>query len=212
MSAASGNGRKIVVLCEGDTEELAIRHFVAKQWQAEGLHAVGLKRVNLRGRLQDIGPKTRLFLDDSEVLAVFTLIDLYGMDRVKHSYTDILDTKVSRVCDWLRGLFNHNRSGLFFPHVSVHETEAWILAEGNALARRLHDSGIGPDPNAESRNFAKPPSELINDMFLSRKHGDRYQKIRDGRPLFAEMQFPTVYNTCRYFSRFYDALKAVASS
>ena len=99
----------------------------------------------------------------------------------------------------------------FFPHASVHETEAWILAEGTALAKRLRDPGIRPEPDAELRNFHNPPSKRINDLFLSRRSKDRYHKIVDGGPLFAALQFEPVYRSCRYFRAFYDELKTVAS-
>lgn len=142
------------------------------------------------------GIKTRLFLQEEQVAAVFTLIDLYGMDRVQHLSTDMLEGRVEKVRGWLRGQVHCDRSPDFFPHIAVHETEAWILAEGSALARRLSDPGIHSDRDAESRDFQKPPHERINDLFLSRKHGDRYQKIRDGRPLFATMEFEPVYRSC----------------
>jgi len=31
---------RIIVLCEGDTEELAVRYFIARQWQSDGLGSV----------------------------------------------------------------------------------------------------------------------------------------------------------------------------
>lgn len=40
-------GRRIVILCEGDTEEIAIKHFVRRQWEADGLRAIGLHPINL---------------------------------------------------------------------------------------------------------------------------------------------------------------------
>lgn len=200
-----------MVLCEGDTEELAIRHFVRRQWRlAEEFGSVGLHAVNLNGRLQDVGVKARLYLDDKEVLGVFTLVDLYGMDRVVHRPDDDLDIKVRRVLDWLRSSLEHARSAAFFPHAGVHETEAWLLAEGIALARRLGDPSIQADPQAESKKFQKPPSKIINELFLKRRPGDRYQKIRDGRPLFDALKFEPVYQSCRYFRSFYDNLKSVA--
>lgn len=202
-------GGRIVILCEGDTEELAVRYFIARQWQTEDHQAVGLKAVGLRGRIQDVAVKSRLFFDEQNVFGVFTLVDLYGMDRVNHSPDDSLDTKVQRVRDWLREQVSHTRSNDFYPHVSVHETEALLLAEGSALAGRLNDNSIRPDPDAESKNFPKPPSRRINELFLTRKHGDRYQKIRDGTPLFKALNFDTVYNSCRYFRAFYDDLKDV---
>lgn len=177
-------GRRIVVLCEGDTEELAVRHFISRQWVLDGLNPVGLHRDNMNGDLRAIGAKTRLYLDEGDVIGVFTLVDLYGMDRVQHSVEDNLDTKVRRVQDWMKAQITHARSAHFYPHVSVHEIEAWILAEGAALAKRVGDQRIMADPDAELKNFQYPPSKRLNDMFVSRRK-TRYHKIMDGRPLFS---------------------------
>jgi hypothetical protein len=195
---------KIVVLCEGDTEELAVRYFIARQWQADNLGSVGLKRIDLDGKVANVGKFARLCLDEQDVLVVFTLVDLQGMTRVVHPPDDRLEAKVERVRAGLR-------ERQFFPHICVHRTEACILAEGHALARRLKDPGIEPDPDAEQEDFQNPPSERLNQLFL-RKRSSRYNKISDGRPLFAAMQFEPVYNFCQHFRAFYDDLRAVASA
>jgi hypothetical protein len=198
---------RIVVLCEGDTEELAVRHFIAPQWNSEGLGSVGLQPRNLNGKTQNVGKFASLYLDEQEVLAVFTLVDLQGTTQVVHQPQDDPDAKVQRVRAWLRGQVVHARSGEFFPCVCVHQTEAWILAEGHALAARLRDAGIEPDPNAELKNFQNPPSDRLNALFL-RVKGRRYNKTIDGTPLFKAMEFQPVYNSCQYFQEFYDDLKA----
>lgn len=206
--SSTTRGRRIVLLCEGDTEELAVKNFISRQWQSDGLGSVGLHTVNLNSKHQDGPTKAALYLDEPEVLAVFTLVDLQGMNRVNHSSDDSLETKVMRVREWFRGRLNHTRANDFFPHVCVHETEAWVIAEGVALARRLDDAGIRPDPTVETKNFQFPPKRRINELFVSHR-GERYQKIRDGRPLFAALQFEPIYHTCKYFRAFYDDLRQV---
>jgi hypothetical protein len=198
---------KIVVLCEGDTEELAVRHFITRQWKSDGLGSVGLHRITLDGKLQNVGKFVNRYLDEQDVLAVFVLVDLQGMTRVDHQPQDNLETKIQRVRNWLSVQVNHARANQFFPHVCVHQTEAWILAEGRALAARLNDPGIKPDPNAEFKNFQNPPSNRLDGLFLRNKKR-RYSKITDGTPLFTSMQFAPVYDSCRYFRAFYDDLKA----
>jgi hypothetical protein len=211
MADGLKRGHRIVVLCEGKTEDLAVRHFVARQWEAEGLASVGLDRRNLRGHFDRVGPFATNYLDEQDVLAVFTLIDLQGMKLVSHPPNDELDAKVRRVQDWLRNqVHQHARAHDFFPHVSVHQVEAWILAEGAALSRRLRDLSIAPDPEAEVKNFQNPPSERINELFLRSGDKRRYQKIEDGERLFSKMSFQPVYNSCQYFRKFYDDLKAAA--
>ncbi|HMD96164.1 MAG TPA: DUF4276 family protein [Terriglobia bacterium] len=210
MAPALRRGRRIVVLCEGDTEELAVRHFVGTQWQAEGFASVGLDPKNVNGHVRKIGILAGNFLDEGDVVAVLTLIDLQGMNLVTHESGDELDVKVKRVRDWLSGQVEHERAHDFFPHVSVHQVEAWILAEGKALSQRLGDQTVGPDPQAELKNFQKPPSQRINEFFLRCKK-TRYRKIIDGQPLFSKIAFQPVYDPCRYFRAFYDDLRRVAS-
>ena len=146
------------MLCEGDTEELAVRHFILPQWNSEGFGAVGLKCINLDGKIEKLGKFAGGYLDDQEVLAVFTLVNLQGMTKVTHQHTDTLETNIRRVRDWLRAQVNHARANRYFPHVCVHQTEAWILAEGHALSARLGNPNIGPDLRAEFKNFQNPPS------------------------------------------------------
>lgn len=197
-----------MILCEGDTEELAVRHFLSRQWQFERLESVGLKPVNLYGKLEEAGKFAVDYLDDGQVLAVFALIDLFRMNRVIHQANDPLDVKVERVRDWLRARVTHPRRGDFFPHVSVHEVEAWILAEGTALSQRLQDPTIRPDPQAEWKNFQKPPKKRIGELFWRNKK-TRYRETFDGQPLFSKMKFQPVYDSCQYFREFYDDLRAV---
>jgi hypothetical protein len=202
---------RIVILCEGDTEELAVRHFIARQWKSDGFGSVGLKPTNLDGKLQNVGKFANLSLDEQDVVAVFALIDLQGMNRVDHQPQDNLERKIQQVRRWLSAQVNHTRADQFLPHVCVHQTEAWVLAEGRALATRLPESKIEPDLNAEIKNFANPPSKRLNELFLKYKKR-RYNKIADGTPLFTSMRFAPVYDSCRYFQAFYDDLRAAGRS
>ena len=166
------------MVCEGPTEELAVRHFVARQWREDGLASVGLHYRCVP--LGDVGAFACDTLDKRDVIAVFTLIDLYGMNLVDQPPDDELDAKVERVRSWLRTQIQHHRRAQnFYPHVSVHEVEAWILAEGMALATRLPGQEIRLDPQAEVKNFLNPPSKRLDELFLKGK-GRHYQKIEDG--------------------------------
>jgi len=197
------------VLCEGESEEIALRCFIARQWESDGLASVGLRGINLSGKIQNAGKFANLYLDDNEILAVFTLVDLQGTTQVIHQPQDGLAEKVQRVREWLRGQVDHVRANQFFPHICVHQIEAWILAEGNALRARLRDLEIQADPKAELKNFQNTPSRRLNELFL-RSKSTRYNKKIDGTPLFKAMAFEPVYTCCSYFRAFYDDLKAVA--
>lgn len=204
-------GRQIVILCEGDTEELAVKHFIRRQWDADGLKAIGLRPIILNGKLEDVFDYVPRYKRDPKIIAVFTLIDLYGMNRVVHGNNDELPHKVARVKKWLRDGFEAEFNGFFFPHVSVHEVEAWILAEGVCLAHRLNDLALRPDPYAEGKNFTQYPSRIIDNLFKNHR-GYGYNKITDSTALFKCLQFQPVYNTCRHFQEFYDELKLLGQT
>jgi hypothetical protein len=99
----------------------------------------------------------------------------------------------------------------FRPHLSVHEVEAWLLADGLCLAKRLNDQTIQPDPYAETRNFENPPSRRLQTLF-QKTRSKSYLKIQDSTVLFQDADFATVYASCPYFKAFYDELKAVAEA
>jgi len=205
-------GRRIVILCEGDTEEIAIKYFIRRQWEADNLRAIGLHPINLNGKLEDVFAYVPRYRRDSQVIAVFTLIDLYGMNRVQHGLQDGLADKVARVKTWLRNDFEADYGDFFYPHVSVHEVETWLLAEGECLAKRLKDAKIQPNPNAEAQNFDNPPSRRIDNLFKHHRRNDGYHKINDGIALFKCLQFEPVFKSCQYFREFYNGLKSVAQS
>ena len=83
------------------------------------------------------------------------------------------------------------------------------MAEGMALSQRLRDPSIRADPQAERKNFQKPPKKRINELF-QRNKDERYKETFDGKSLFSKMEFQPVYDSCPYFRRFYDELRAVA--
>jgi hypothetical protein len=204
-------GRRIVILCEGDTEEIAVRYFIGRQWETDGLRAVGLHTINLAGKLEDVFAYVPRYRRDPRVTAVFTLIDLYGMNRVQYEVYAELDEKVAQARAWLQDNWGETYKDFFFPHLSVHEVEAWLLAEGDCLARRLKDPGTRPNQHAETLNFLDPPSKRVDRLFRDRR-GDGYHKINDGTPLFKCLQFQPIYETCRHFREFYDDLTRVGRS
>jgi len=211
VSASGRGGTRMVVLCEGETEKIAVEQFLRRQWDEDGLAHIALHPIDLQGKLEEIGDRAVRYLKDESVRAVFTLVDFQGMNRVEHGRGDSPAQGVERVAEWIRRRGGRECRGFLHAHVCVHQTEAWILAEGRALSRRLHDGSVKPDPNAEEKDFDKPPAARLNEMF-KRARGDGYQKIRDGRPLFEAMSFHPVYESCPHFRAFYDDLKSAAQA
>jgi len=197
--------RTIVILCEGKTEMIAVEHFVKRCWNAEDLRSIALHPINLKAKLDDVFGSVVRFRKDPKVIAIFTLIDLYGMNRVVRKSDSALEEKVEAVRAWLRDGVDANLRGFFHPHVSVHEVEAWLLADGKCI-----DKSVMPDPNAENKNFENPPKARVDKVLKRLRKGDGYGEVRDGTSMFKKARFDVVYRSCSYFKGFYDDLKNVA--
>ena len=200
--------RRIVILCEGKTEKIAVEKFVRPRWDAESLKSIALDAIDLKGKHGDVFENVARFRSNPEVLAVFTLIDLYRMGRVVHKASSQLKKKVGEVRQWLEDQVRDLRGDDFFhPHVSVHEVEAWLLADGKCLG-----PDVDPVDKAEEKDFQNPPKARVNDILKRRRRGDGYREVKDGTTMFKKARFEFVYQSCPYFKAFYDDLKEVAEA
>ena len=207
--------KRIVILCEGDSEEIAVREFIRRQWEADGLKAIGLPTTNLDGKLEDVFDNVVRFRRDPKVLAVFTLVDLFEMKRVSHKPDDALADKVRRTCNWFRidgappELKDEFKSlemrSFYHPHISVHEVEAWLLADGKCIG-----PGVSPLTKAEEKNFQNPPKARVKKTLRKLRNRDDYREVIDGEIMFKRARFNAVEESCPYFKAFYDDLKQVA--
>ncbi len=200
-----GNAKKIIVLCEGKTEQKAVKHFIEPQWKKDGLGSIALVTKNLNAKMENVFDRVPIHRNEPAVLAVFTLIDLYGMNRVKHKSGSTVREKVEVVRMWLSDNLDTDLPGFFHPHVSVHEVEAWLLADGKCIT-----SDVEPLLKAEEKNFQNPPKARIDAMLKKRRHGDGYGEVKDGTTMFKRARFDIVYQSCPHFKAFYDDLKQVA--
>ncbi|MFH1738690.1 MAG: DUF4276 family protein, partial [bacterium] len=171
-------GRRIVILCEGVTEKIAVKEFLTPQWKLHGLARVGLRTI---GPVKHNWPKIIAHVEESgnddSVIAVFLLLDFYGYPGVAHLGGDVRQ-KVKTVIENLHGRVADccvRARKKFHPHLSVHEIEAWILAEWKALAKELKISSSKPHPRAEELNLDKPPHNRLHDLFRKAKKGS-YRK------------------------------------
>lgn len=210
-------GGKIVILGEGAVEKNAVDLFIRPQWEKDGLQEISLKPIDLKGKLEDIKDFAEEYYATrarQNVIAVFTLVDLYGAEQVKHKPDDELDAKVKRLRKWLTDLADIKAEKFYRPHISVHEIEALFLAEGKSLKARLNNANIKPARNAEALNFARPPAQRVHEYYQRNgfKSGYERQKTTESAWLFKRLDFADVYKTCDYFRAFYDELKKAAGA
>ena len=195
----SRKGKRIYILCEGDTEENAIKYFIRPQWDKMGeLKSVALDSKTIKPK--DIHKQTKQLIENGDCDAVFLLFDLYGFPQELKG----LDYKEKQEYIVQKLKTESNYHDLFFPHLAVHEIEAWVLADGDTLTAYFRNK-ISGENNAEEKNFQNNPSKRLNDLFNKYKH-TRYYKNSDSSALFRKLNFTSVYNNCPYFRLFYDEL------
>ena len=203
--------KRIVILCEGDTEFNAVEYFIRPQWERDNLTSVGLKPVNLRGNIEKIFRIVQIYDIEKHTKAIFTLIDLYGLKKNMYNLSDETRLKVEKLIKWLKDEFEEGILDKFHPHLAVHETEAWFLAEEKVLSKML-GTKIKRFSNPESINFEDHPSKRLNKLFLKNLQR-RYIKgglYGDDRKMFENMILEKTAEKCPYLKAFYNDLKTTA--
>ncbi len=190
---------KFILLVEGDAEKLAIADFLKRWLDPQLKQPAGVKVVNFHGNSQlvrKIVTKAQDYLDApeaAEIIGVVGLLDLYGLDI----YPPQLSTVKERY-DWgvqhFQEQVNREKFRMFF---AVHEFEAWILGQPDALPRAVRDALPKATAVPERVDFDEPPAKLLNRLYLSctRKN---YKKTTYGKQLFGKLTPDVVVGKCPY--------------
>jgi hypothetical protein len=162
---------KIVVLCEGSTEEAlrrGLREFV--QGRAQGTGRVGVETRSLDGPLlrKKLARLVELNLAKSDVIGVVALTDVYpDFDNAKEAK------------DALRRFAGSGQADAKFrPHAAQFDVEAWIMPFWSQVAQHLSVKAASPGAQPEAINNQRPPSHHLRDLYAKAKQ--RYEKVIDG--------------------------------
>jgi hypothetical protein len=198
---------KFVLFVKGHTEHRVLNAFL-KRWLDPRLpQPVGISTVRFEGfhaLLKDLPIKVPMYLKKEDVIAVISLIDLYGP-----TYPESLKTVNARIkwaTERLSKGFDPQRYRHFF---AVHETEAWLFSEPSIFEGPVkNDLGKLKQP-PEKVDSNKPPSKRLHDLYL--KHlGKGYKKVSDGAVLFRKLNPEAVYHKCPRFKEMLDTMLAMA--
>ena len=217
-----GKALKIPVYCEGKTER-GLKSLLAPldgEFRRKGF-AISTHPLDGNRVLQ---PKMGTYVKNEirdGAPAVFGLVDLhnahehFGQDiRTALGGRDWLSMPVSARVEWLRTHIprihvDPEYKDKFHIHVAVHDIEALILADTDAIRKKLKCDTLKESPNPENIDDMNPPHIKLNELF--HKHLKRsYNKGTDGVSLLASLDFDTVYNKCLYFRSFVDDLRSIA--
>jgi len=165
--------RRIHLLVEGQTEEtvaldLFQPHLTANGWSVSRSIMITRRPAAARAHRGGVSswPKLegeiRRLLRDSSLDVVTTLLDYYGFPADAPGMADrpAADAFV-RVEHVERSLALAVGDGRFLPHLSLHETEAWVFAAAAQLGELLGAPALGRKLRDESAAAGGP--ELVND-------------------------------------------------
>lgn len=205
---------KIVILVEGHTEHAVLREFL-KRWLDDNLdRRIGIQVVKFEGAaalLDDVAQKSRMHLDEGDVVAVVSLLDLHGFPRYPDSVRGVrerykwgrkhVEQLVARENPVAQSKFRH-----FF---AVHELEAWLLSDPAIFPQGVQAEL--PKKPPEAVNFDEPPARLLNRVYHS-VTGRNYKKRTHGPRLFKKLNPELVYKMCPHFKAMMDELLELANA
>lgn len=222
--------RRVVVVCEGQTEEAFISRVLYPAFVGMGLHLQGITVETSPGhkggamRYDRLRPALRNALASSRVAAVTMLVDLYKLAPDFPGYATAmaqasLTGRLAALQTELHAdIVAHCRCDpeRFIPHVQPHEFEALLFSDVETLAAvesgwaaaladltRARTSALTPE-HINNGPTTKPSARLES---LLRSPG--YRKLRHG-PIAAErMGLATLEAECPHFAAWLGKLRSL---
>jgi hypothetical protein len=204
---------KFVLLVEGYAERKVIPSFLKRWLDVRLSQPVGIKIVKFEGwaeLVDDLREKARRYLDgpdSKDVIAVVSLLDLYGPTF----YPAFAHTAVDRE-RWgrkhLQDKVAHSKFRHFF---AVHETEAWLLSQPGIFPSQIRSLLPPKVVTPEQVNFNEPPAYLLDRLYKAATK-KTYKKIVHGEQLFRKLDPEEAYKRCPRLKELLDEMLALAKA
>jgi Domain of unknown function (DUF4276) len=213
---------RVHFLVEGQTEEAVVRDVIQPFLQAHGLWLTSsiltTKRAasgrKFRGGVSAwsaIKKDVDLLLRDTSIDVLTTMIDYYGVPTDTPGMADRPpagpEERVSHVEEAIAAAVASPR---FRPHLTLHETEAWVFAATDELADRFGNPSLGTRA-AQIVGSAGGP-EWVNDgpttapsKRLLQLCAD-YTKVVDGPAVLADAGLEPIFDQCPHARRWLHSL------
>lgn len=200
---------RFVLFVEGETEQKVLPAFF-KRWLDPRLPSpVGIKPVKFKGwghLCKELKTKANMYLngpDKDEIIAIISLLDLYGPDCFPTNLQSI-EEKVCWGTQKIEDMIAHPR---FRHYFAVHELEAWLLSDPqlfpNSVARAI------PPKEPELINMQQPPKALLRSLYRT-KTNSTYKEIIHGTDLFGRLDPNLAYQKCPYLRQMLDDMLELA--
>ena len=197
---------RIVILVEGRTETAFIpllRNFVTSRLPA-GFQAPKFSVNKYDGRIPK-GERLRKVVENeitSGADAVLALTDVY---TGTNDFSNALDAK-TKMTTWT------NNNPKFFPHVALHDFEAWLLPYWDEIKKLSGTSRSAPTGSPETMNHNKPPAHFLSEIFLHGTNGRAYSKPRDAARILKHQDIAVAANRCPELKAFLNRILGLVNA
>lgn len=201
---------KFVLFCEGTTEKKALPAFLKRWLDAQLSQPVGIAPVKFEGwheLYNGAKKKAHMRLKESNVIAVISLLDLYGPTFYPNHLRNA-DEKYEWAKEHIEDKVNHDRFRQFF---AVHEVEAWLLSDLSLFPQDLKSGFPSKAKNPETVNFNEPPAKLLDRLYGHRMQRS-YRKVTQGKELFDRLSPDLARSKCPRLKEMLDEMLDLAKS
>jgi hypothetical protein len=217
--------KKILLLVEGQSEEIVVRTVIAPQLEKAGLH---VEVVILMTKREKSGKKfkggvasfskierdLRSLLSDSSAVAVSTILDYYGLPS---DFPGLADRpagnplmRIQHVEAAFARVIGHKR---FIPHLTLHELETWIFVEPTRASWVFFDPGVAKQleairnacGGAEFVDEGTPPSKRISNL------APEFTKTGSGPDAIAAIGLAKIRAACDHANAWLARLEALGA-
>jgi hypothetical protein len=199
---------KFVLFVEGKTEQRAVPAFLKRWLDPRLIQPVGIKPVKFEGwaeLVKDVPVKAKMYLTGPDVIAVVSLLDLYG-PTIYPAHAATAADRIAWGKQRIEQVVGHAQFRHFF---AVHEVEAWLLSDTSIFPAQVRNGLSGKVKQPETVNFDTPPAVLL-DRLYTQASGRGYKKVAYGKDLFGKLDPETAYAKCPELKMLLDEMLALA--
>lgn len=208
--------KQVLVLVEGQTEERFMKDVLCPHLLDREIYAIPTiattKRVkrgpDFKGGITDykkVENDLQRLLNDTEVAAVTTFIDYYGLPSdfpgmTSRPSANPIQRAVHVENEWESDI-NHER---FHPYLMIHEFEALLFSKPEEIGIALHQPEVGLGL-AEVRSAFSTPEEINDDPETAPsrrivKFSPAYQKAVHGPMVASRIGLQVIRQECNHFN------------
>ena len=188
---------KITIMVEGKTETAFKPHLLNFLKSRLDNQMPRLNIFKYDGRIpkgDKLGRAVQNLLREND--AVIALTDVY---TGTNDFTDAADAK-QKMRQWAG---NHSA---FYPHVALHDFEAWLLPYWSDIQRLAGHTRGAPVGSPETVDHNRPPSYHIREIFRVGTCRNHYSKARDANRILRDQDLTVAAGRCPELKAFLNTI------